>query len=79
MTANAQSDRAAREIPVALEPEIARIALASKPAAPVTDEEREALRAEIKDLLSGGFGIDHASIEMEPDGADCDSPDIIGA
>jgi len=52
MTANAQSDRAAREIPVALEPEIARIALASKPAAPVTPEEREALRTEIKELLA---------------------------
>ncbi|MGM0517021.1 MAG: quinolinate synthase NadA [Pseudomonadota bacterium] len=51
MTANAQSDRAAREIPVALEPEIARVALASKPAAPVTEAERKALWAEIKELL----------------------------
>ncbi|MDG4868124.1 quinolinate synthase NadA [Guyparkeria sp. 1SP6A2] len=52
MTADVQSDRAAREIPVALEPEIARIALASKPAAPVTEDERESLRAEIKALLA---------------------------
>ncbi|WP_101067236.1 cation diffusion facilitator family transporter [Roseovarius salinarum] len=37
-----------------------------------------ALRAGIKRCLSEEFGIDHATIEMEPEGAHCETPALIG-